>query len=257
LLGGVGNDTLIGNGGDDILRGGLDADHLSGGADNDTYQIAGTEGIGDTINDTSGTDTLQLVGNATLTGFNAAGLSIERLDSGGFELKGTSAANNFSFSGATGIGLSRIDGGAGNDTIRGTLTNDSLMGGAGRDKLFGGNGNDVLTGGIGRDILTGGANKDRFDFNAVAESRAGVERDQITDFRRGQKDKIDLAGIDANTKLGGNQAFKFIGAAAFNKVAGELRFQNQIVQADVNGDGKADFEIRVNVAVLVKGDFVL
>ena len=70
-------------------------------------------------------------------------------------------------------------------------------------------------------------------------------------------DKIDLATIDANTELGGNQAFKFIGAQAFHRTAGELRYANHILQAGVNGDGRADFEVSVNENVLATANFIL
>lgn len=80
---------------------------------------------------------------------------------------------------------------------------------------------------------------------------------------RGQ-DVIDLIGIDAKTTVGGNQAFRFIGAQAFHDRAGELRFKVVaaqdlvIVQGDVNGDGRADFEIKVNgIAALNAADFDL
>jgi hypothetical protein len=79
----------------------------------------------------------------------------------------------------------------------------------------------------------------------------------ILDFTRAQGDKIDLAAIDANTHVAGNNAFHFIGAAAFHHVAGELRCSGGIIRADVTGDAVADFEIHVNVATLIPHDFVL
>jgi len=71
----------------------------------------------------------------------------------------------------------------------------------------------------------------------------------------------DLRTIDAESGAG-NQAFHFIGAHAFNHVKGELHTvrsgSNVIVQGDVNGDAKADFEILVlNKASLGAGDFLL
>ncbi|MEZ5828543.1 MAG: hypothetical protein R3D01_09310 [Hyphomicrobiales bacterium] len=72
---------------------------------------------------------------------------------------------------------------------------------------------------------------------------------------------IDLRGIDAKKGISGNQKFKFIGTHDFHDVKGELRCKELgsmvIVQGDVNGDGKADFEILVMAASLAKGDFVL
>lgn len=51
------------------------------------------------------------------------------------------------------------------------------------------------------------------------------------------------------------------GAQGFHDAKGELRYIDKgatvIVQGDVNGDGKADFEIFVKAAALAKGDFLL
>ena len=128
--------------------------------------------------------------------------------------------------------------------------------------LSGGIGNDTLIGGLGHDVLSGGSGNDVFDFNRVAESRAGAGiRDVISDFVIGQ-DKIDLFNIDANTLAAGNQDFKFIASALFHHIAGELRFVqtagHTIVAADVNGDGATDFQLDLTgTLTLTKSDFVL
>ncbi|MEZ5774975.1 MAG: leishmanolysin-related zinc metalloendopeptidase [Hyphomicrobiaceae bacterium] len=153
----------------------------------------------------------------------------------------------------------------GNDTVYGTHAIDILYGDNGNDRLDGDLGNDVLVGGNGRDIMWGGLGADDFDFNNWGESRKGAQRDIIMDFQRGSAatgDDIDLRTIDANTKIGGNQAFRFIAKQPFHHKAGELHYTkagaNVIVAGDVNGDAKADFEILVKgVAVLSAGDFLL
>ncbi|MGH6734975.1 MAG: autotransporter-associated beta strand repeat-containing protein [Methyloceanibacter sp.] len=153
-----------------------------------------------------------------------------------------------------------INGKNGNDKISGLGGDDILIGGNGNDKLFGDAGKDVLNGGRGKDVLSGGADKDFFDFDSIKDSVVGNQRDKIMDFKHSQHDKIDLSGIDAKTGSG-NQAFKWIGKSDFHDKKGELRYEDKgskvIVQGDVNGDGKADFEIFVNVGSLAKGDFVL
>ena len=120
-----------------------------------------------------------------------------------------------------------------------------LKGGAGTDDLAGGDGDDRLVGGAGKDTLVGGAGHDKFDFNAPGESVKGVKRDVISGFQESDKDKIDLATIDANATISGNQVFHFIGGHAFHGVAGELRYAGGIVSGDVDGNGIADFEIKV------------
>ena len=64
--------------------------------------------------------------------------------------------------------------------------------------------------------------------------------------------------IDADTTSGGNQKFHFIKGQQFHDEAGELRFSGRTLQGDVNGDGKADFEIKVfGIGSLLAGDFNL
>lgn len=161
-----------------------------------------------------------------------------------------------------------LKGNGGSDYLNGANGNDKLYGGAGNDLLYGDNGNDLLNGGLGRDIMSGGAGNDTFDFNSIAETGiTAATRDIIRDFTKGQ-DKIDLSGIDANTHLGLNQAFHFIGTQGFHHTAGELRFfkidnagtsnDMTVVEGDVNGDGHADFQIQLSKLISLSGtDFVL
>ena len=149
------------------------------------------------------------------------------------------------------------------DTIHGLAGNDRINGRAGDDWLYGGAGKDQITGGGGADRLKGGGGADVFVFTSIKDSTiAASGRDTIGDFSRKDGDRIDLKAIDANTKSGGDQAFAFIGAQAFHKKAGELRSEAKngetILFGDVNGDGKADFSIRVDAAItFAKGDFLL
>jgi Ca2+-binding RTX toxin-like protein len=147
------------------------------------------------------------------------------------------------------------------DIIRGLGGNDELNGGAGADMLDGGTGNDTLVGEIGADTLFGGTGADRFVFTSPADSAVATP-DVISDFSRSERDRISLSDIDANSRVGGDQKFAFIGSAAFSAVAGQLRFEqtngNTRVMADVNGDGVADFAIQVTGLVsFTSGDFLL
>jgi len=148
-----------------------------------------------------------------------------------------------------------ISGGIGNDTITGEGGQDFLFGDAGRDRINGGADIDDIHGGAGKDFLTGGTHGDDFHFSALSHSKRGAQRDVITDFTGA--DTIDLTAIDAKTG-GGNQKFKFIGSQAFHDTPGELHFSiinlpgrakdKTIVGGDVNGDGRADFEIELKGA---------
>jgi Ca2+-binding RTX toxin-like protein len=158
-----------------------------------------------------------------------------------------------------------ISGGIGNDTITGAGGQDFLFGDAGKDSIDGGDDFDSIYGGAGKDRLTGGGDGDSFIYSVLADSRKGAARDVITDFRA--DDVIDLIAIDAKNG-GGNQAFRFIGKQDFHGIAGELHFETKnlagrahdrtFIQGDVNGDGRADFEIElVGLHNLHKGDFEL
>jgi len=164
-------------------------------------------------------------------------------------------------------------GGSGNDTLNGhNLTNvlrggggnDTLFADAGNDTLDGGTGNDVLRGGTGLDQLTGGAGNDLFAYNAVNESATG-NVDTILDFIKGE-DRIDLSAIDANSVTAGNQAFNFIGDAAFTAANqnGSVRWfydtVNNVTVIEVSNDADVAPEMRIQITGRVElssTDFVL
>ena len=158
-------------------------------------------------------------------------------------------------------GSDSLRGGSGTDALYGGAGDDGIWGDVAGDRLYGDEGEDVLVGGAGRDTLYGGADADSFVFRAVADSAAGSTlRDVISGFETGL-DLIDLTRIDANTVLNGNQAFAFIGTAAFGSIAGQLRAIHgafSVLQGDVNGDGVADFELQLNgIATLRVNDILL
>ncbi|MCH7627155.1 MAG: hypothetical protein IH997_00375 [Proteobacteria bacterium] len=265
LLGGDGNDTLNGGVGFDALHGGNGADKVNGGDDAD--QLYGDDGA-DKLAGGNGDDVENGgLGNDKITG-----------DAGNDTLNGDDGTDNVS----GGIGDDHVSGGAGNDKVSGgdgsdTLSgddgNDSLDGGAGADDLAGGLGTDTLKGGAGDDDLEGGAGADRLSGGLGADHFVFVDgdfagltaktADRIVDFSHAQGDLIDLSGVDANTLVDGDQGFAFVGTAAFSHTAGELRIDASrgavLVQGDTNGDGVADFAIRLDGKGLVpvEADFVL
>ncbi len=165
------------------------------------------------------------------------------------------------------------------EIINGTAATNRLTGGSDIDRIFGFAGNDVLsglghndviTGGRGRDIMLGGTGLDDFDFNLLGEmGRTALTRDIIRDFIH-LRDDIDLSTIDANGSAAGNAAFKLLAAkgAAFTGVKGQLHWyqlnpagtlhDKTIVEGDVNGDKRADFQIELTgLKTLTAADFIL
>lgn len=145
----------------------------------------------------------------------------------------------------------------GNDYIDGGIGHDTLVGAAGNDTIIGGDGRDHIYSGGGRDNLTGGLGGDRFVFTAPGAMGRGAGRDTISDFRH-NVDLIDISEIDANTRAGGDQAFRFIGDRDFTGKAGQLRYENGVLRGDINGDGETDFALNFsNFVRLDAGDFAL
>lgn len=143
------------------------------------------------------------------------------------------------------------------------FTGDALV-----NHMVGTAGADTITGGGGIDRLTGGLGDDRFVFTSIGDSRPLlISADQskempdlIRDFYSGE-DKIDLSAIDAIAGTAANDAFTFIGSAAFSNRAGELRVVVEHgaanIYADVDGNGVADMQISVLGTVPLASDFIL
>lgn len=281
IVGGNGGNTLWGNGGSDTLKGGdgadlIDggegADRLYGGKGGDRYfvdakadLVVEDEDAGDDRVDT----TIDYVLPDNVENLNAA-------SSAGLSLTGNALANVIE--GASGKdwlygldgndvllgreGADTIFGGEGDDTIGGAEGGDVLNGGFGKDTVYGGDGDDILTGGGGCDVLNGGAGADTFLVCDGDVSNVLANTLTIADFSRGDRDKIDFRGFDANVNKAGVNPFDFIGTRKFSKKAGELRTENGsggwILQGDTNGDGVADFSVMVSTKMqLLKTDFVL
>lgn len=145
---------------------------------------------------------------------------------------------------------------------------DVLIGNGAKNLLRGGGGDDSLNGDAGRDRLEGGSGGDVFVFTAAGHSKSYALRsdgkkllpDLIEDFVSGT-DKIDLTAIDAIAGTAANDAFTFIGAGAFTRQAGQLRFDllegRLHIQGDVDGDGRADLYIVATGTQILATDFFL
>lgn len=236
---------------------------LEGGTGDDVYYIYSA---GDTVveNADAGNDTVYASIDYTLTA------NVEVLRMAASDLVGRGNALDNRMVGTSGNdtlygegGNDNLLGGDGDDKLYGGDGNDSLNGDLGNDQLYGGAGDDVLNGGVGNDILDGGDGNDKLEGGAGADILTGGKgsdififrqadlgaTDTITDYEPGVDAKISLSLIDANTNTDANDAFKFVGTAAFSGKAGELRYEatsdGVMVLGDVNGDGQADLSIKL------------
>ncbi|KQS88274.1 MULTISPECIES: calcium-binding protein [unclassified Rhizobium] len=221
-------DTLDGGNGNDRLDGGTEADTMIGGLGNDVFVV---DDVGDKVTEfaSEGTDSIE-----ASVSYSLAGIHVERL-----YLTSSAAING------TGNSLDNV-----------------LKANSGRNMLNGAGGSDKINGAGGADLLTGGTGSDQFIYSNLSDSTVDVSgRDTILDFARGQ-DRINVSLIDANTKVSGDQAFTFIGGAAYSNKAGELRYGisggQTVISGDVNGDGVTDFKIVLSGSIaLGSSDFVL
>ena len=234
MYGGAGRDSLSGGTGNDNLRGGAGADLLSGGSGFDYADYRGSPGR--VIVDLS--KTTQAGGDASSDRVS----SIEGVIGSAFNdvLKGSTSHN----------------------TLRGQAGNDSLSGGAGDDRLYGDAGRDTILGSAGKDSLFGGQGADVFRWQSSGAIGATLNgADVVRDFSHSAHDRLDLARIDANGLLDGNQAFSFIGRSEFTR-AGEVRYEIVGAEARVlintDADPEAEGLIRLSgVKSLVERDFLL
>ena len=95
----------------------------------------------------------------------------------------------------------------------------------------------------------------------MAESGVGgSNRDVITDFNPFD-DTIDLMGIDANTALARDQAFRWVGTTALTG-AGQIGFlisgDTTIIRGSNDADAASEFEIQLSgIKNLAVDDFYL
>jgi Ca2+-binding RTX toxin-like protein len=167
--------------------------------------------------------------------------------------------------------LLTINDGTGAD-ITGTVTVDDLVGTNAAERIFGlggndtihaGDGNDILVGGGGMDTLWGEDGADVFFYNSTRESPFKNNKfDFIMDFARSEGDVIDLSAIDANTKKGNNQMFRFDsqgdGRASTGQISYWINEGQTHIYGNVDKDKKAEFYAVVNGEIdLQSSDFVL
>ena len=172
IIGSAGNDTIYGGAANDTITGGAGDNSLYGDGDNDSFMYSvGSNGFDDVVGG-AGTDTITATAANTMIGLRSL-TTVEAITSGGFAgvtISGSTAADTLNFTGVTMTGITRIDGGAGNDTITGPAAAATIAGGAGDDTITGGGGNDTFQSsgsGDGFDAITGGAGTDTITATAA------------------------------------------------------------------------------------------
>jgi Ca2+-binding RTX toxin-like protein len=204
INGGRGNDIVHGGGGNDVVCGGLGNDKVYGDEGRD--RVFGEEdddalwgGPGnDEIGGQAGKDKLygygKKKGKIVDDGKDAlvGSFVVVVLIAGGRDSLNGGADNDTLYTRTPDIGVKKMDGyigddtitgsdvadgpllgGDGDDTVRGGGGNDSdIDGGGANDTLFGGNGDDHLLGGDGIDVLSGEADSDDCDGGAGNNDRA-------------------------------------------------------------------------------------
>jgi hypothetical protein len=226
MSGGDGADTLFGNADNDLLDGGAGADTMTGGTGNDVFIV---DDAGDQTIEAAGEgyDIVRTALDGWVLGANLEGLELQ--GSADIDGTGNSGANN----------------------IQGNDGANTLYGLAGVDTINGNDGDDIIVGGAGSDLLRGGGGGGTDTFVILQESvgNAVLESDTVYDYFAGDNDSIDLSDIDADSTQGGNQAFTFA-EFGFTKTAGEMTLTfasgQTTLRLDVNGDGKADYQMKIN-----------
>lgn len=135
---------------------------------------------------------------------------------------------------------------------------EEAIGGAGADRIAGNDSTNRLTGGGGADVFVyTGADAQMWTQRSDGKK---MLPDFLADFTSGA-DRIDLSAIDAVTVWAGDDAFQFIGTAAFSHVRGELRWEliggRSWIMGDIDGDARADLQISTASPVLTVADFIL
>lgn len=133
---------------------------------------------------------------------------------------------------------------------------NQIFGTDSRDSLTGTDGADLIYGGMGQDLLSGAAGADVFIFRSTSESGVGRVRDVVTDFETGV-DLIDLSAIDADRSADGVQDLVLASPGTAHSVWLEERRGLDLLRGDVNGDGRSDFDIRLDGVDMLSADSFL
>ena len=157
VIGGSGDDTIVGNAADNVIDGGAGTDYVIYAGLSVNYTVT-DNGDGTYSITGQGNDTLVNIEFLTFDDgdFDPASLAGPLFTEGDDNVSGSEDDDNFNALGGNDI----VHGLGGNDTIYGGTGIDRLYGDDGSDTLYGDDGNDILSGGAGNDTLNGGAGAD-------------------------------------------------------------------------------------------------
>lgn len=241
LYGLAGTDTIFGGAGNDTLDGGAAVDRLVGGSGDDSYYIT----LNDVVTELAGEghDTLYAPADSTIaTLILPAEVEDLVLLGSRYQIVNGNGLDNAMYAGAGRVNMSGL---AGNDYLVGSVMSDTL------------------TGGAGSDVIWSGTGVDRFVFASTGDFATTGGWDAIGDFNQAAGDRIDLRGIDPDLVAAGDQAFSYVGSAAFTQ---DSRYQlrwttdgtNVEIQIDLNHDAVADLHLILwGVTTLTSGAFLL
>jgi Ca2+-binding RTX toxin-like protein len=194
VLGGSGDDLLVGTSARNFLDGGAGSDVLRGLAGDDVLLGDGPTdpatgialdpaAVGDDVLESGrGADAMEGGGGVDTVSY------LERLDRVRVDLGSRAAVQGQSRERDTVTGVENVWGGLGHDTLLGDGNANVLWGGPGRDVVIGRGGADVVAGGPGRDTLRGEAGDDviaaRDGAADVIACGAGADRVATDDERK-------------------------------------------------------------------------
>jgi subtilisin-like proprotein convertase family protein len=209
---------------------------------NDTYiytnEFANFNSISrQTLNDTSGIDTINAAAITSNTYLNLTPGSVSTLAGQSLTIDAATTIENV----FSGDGNDTIIGNSAANALDGGRGNDLLYGFAGNDSLDGGAGNDILVGGFGNDSLTGGSGADNFIFNSLSQ---GI--DIIQDFQWTEGDIIQISALG----FGASSLSQF----SYNSLTGALFFDplnsSGLVQFATIENRQAGFSVNYDIVLV-------
>ena len=280
LIGSPQADFLAGNDDHNIIEGGAGADVVQGQGGNDWISFENAAGAiavnlaslvdSGWAGDATGDDitTIENIRGSAFGDYlyGDAGANILRGDAGGDVLYGAGNSDTIYYSTSpfsVSVDLSSNSATGGDAQGDVLVSVENVFGTAFGDVLVGDSASNTLVGWLGIDMMAGNGGNDIFRWSALGESgTAAGTRDLVTDFYRAHGDLLDFSGIDANANLAGDQAFAFIGFAAFS-ATGQLRYTfdglgSTIIELNAQGSLAADMAVQLtgqtNMAAI---DFIL